>query len=200
MVRHIHSEAQMHNARLSALVFAALVIPSPIAAQQPPAPAGKTFTLSGELLQGYQMLQGNLAAAAEKMPDEHYGFRPTPEIKPFGQLVAHVAMAQFGTCAALKGEPNPRKDEKEDATRTKSEAIALLKASAGYCDPQLTALTEPAMTELTKMGPNQVAKGLLPVSLISHGMEMYGTMSVYLRLKGIVPPTTERQAQMKKSQ
>ena len=107
-------------------------------------------------------------------------------------------MAQFGTCAALKGEPNPRKEEKEDATRDKAEAIALLKASAGYCDPQLTALTETAMSELTKVGPNQVAKGLLPVSPITHGMEMYGTMSVYLRLKGIVPPTTERQAQMKK--
>ena len=64
----------------------------------------------------------------------------------------------------------------------------------------MTALTETAMTELTKMGPNQVAKGLLPVSLITHGREMYGTMGVYLRLKGIVPPTTERQAQMKKSQ
>ena len=67
------------------------------------------------MLQRYQMLQGNLVAAAEKMPEEHYGFRPTPEIKPFGQLVAHVAIAQFGTCAALKGEPNPRKEEKEEA-------------------------------------------------------------------------------------
>ena len=190
----------MHNASLSALVFAALVLPSPIAAQQTPAPAGKTFTLSGELLQGYQMVQGNLAAAAEKMPDEHYGFRPTPEIKPFGQLVAHVAISQFGICAALKGEPNPRKDEKEDATRSKAEAIALLKASAAYCDPQITALTETAMTELVKVGPNQAAKGLIPVSLVTHGREMYGTMGVYLRLKGIVPPTTERQAQMKKSQ
>jgi hypothetical protein len=57
------------------------------------------------------------------------------------------------------------------------------------------------MAELTKVGENQAAKGLLPASLLAHGMEMYGTMAVYLRLKGIVPPSTERQnQQMKKSQ
>lgn len=191
----------MHNARVSALVFAALVIPCGSTAQQMPAPAGKTFTLSGEMLEGYKNVQRSLAEAAEKMPDEHYGFRPTAEIKPFGQLVAHVALAQFGSCSTLKGEPNPRKDEKEDATRTRAEAIALLKASAGYCDPLVSALTDKTMSDLTKMGENQIAKGLFPAILIAHGMEMYGTMAVYLRLKGIVPPTTERQnQQMKKSQ
>jgi uncharacterized damage-inducible protein DinB len=190
----------MHNACVSALVFALFVTPSASSAQQTPAPAGQTFTLSGEMLRGYQNVQRDLAEAAEKMPDEHYAFRPTPDIKPYGQLVAHVALAQFRTCAMLKGEPSPRKDEKEDASRTKAEAIALLKASAAYCDPLVSALTETTMTELTKVGQNQAAKGLLPASLITHGMEMYGTMAVYLRLKGIVPPTTERQnQQMKKS-
>jgi hypothetical protein len=188
----------MHNAGVAALIFAVFVIATASAAQQTPAPAGRTLTLSGEMLRGFQTMQRDLAEAAEKMPDEHYGFRPTPDIKPFGQLVAHVALAQFGTCATLKGEPNPRKDEEEDASRTKADAIALLKASAGYCDPAVSALTDAAMTELTKMGPNQLAKGLLPASLVGHGAEMYGTMAVYLRLKGIVPPTTERQNQMKK--
>jgi hypothetical protein len=101
----------------------------------------------------------------------------------------------------LKGEASPRKEEKEEATRSKTEAIALLKASAEYCDPQMNALTDQSMAELTKVNQNQAAKGLLPMGLISHGMEMYGTMAVYLRLKGIVPPTTERMnKQMKKSQ
>ena len=191
----------MHTASVGALALVLFVIPGASAAQQAPAPTVRTYTLSGELLRGYQNLQRNLTEAAEKMPDEHYGFRPTPDIKPFGQLVAHAALAQFRTCAMLKGEPNPRKDEKEDASRTKVETIGLLKASAAYCDPAVTALTESTMTELTKVGDNQAAKGLLPPSLIAHGMEMYGIMTVYLRLKGIVPPTTEREAQqMKNSQ
>jgi hypothetical protein len=59
--------------------------------------------------------------------------------------------------------------------------IALLKASAAYCDPLVSALTETTMTELTNVGQNQVARELLPASLVTHGMEMYGTMAVYLR-------------------
>lgn len=166
-----------------------------------PAPAGQTFTLSGEMLRGYRNVQQSLDEAAKKMPDEHYAFRPTSDIKPFGQLVAHVALAQFRMCAMLEGEPSPRQDETEEASRSRVEAMALLAASARYCDPLVTALTDSAMSELTKMGPNQVARGLIPASLIAHGMEMYGTMAVYLRLKGIVPPTTERQnEQMKKGQ
>ena len=187
----------MHSSRVRTLMmFVLLAVPSAIAAQ--PMPSGKTFTLSGELASGYKMLQGTLVDAAEKMPDEHYGFKPTPAIKPFGQLVAHVALSQFRTCAMLKGEPSPRKDEKEDTARTKADAVALLKASNAYCDAFVAGLNEAAMTELVKAGDNQVAKGLLPASLISHGMEMYGTMAVYLRLKDIVPPTTEKQNQMQK--
>lgn len=115
----------MRSAIVGALVFALFVVPNAIAAQQTPAQTGKTFTLSGEMQQGYQSVQRNLVEAADKMPDEHYGFKPTPDIKPFGQLVAHAALWQFGRCAAIKGEPNPRKDEKEDASRTKAETIAL---------------------------------------------------------------------------
>ena len=117
--------------------------------------------------------------------------------------MAHIALSQFGTCARFKGEDNPRKDEKEETTRTKTEAIALLKASVSYCDPLVKGLTDSAMAELTKFGDNQVAKGLLPISLVAHGDEVYGTMAVYLRLKGIVPPSTERmnkEMKMKKSE
>ncbi len=190
----------MHTPTVSALMFAVFVLPTVSAAQQAAAPAGKTFSLASELSSGYQNLQRNLTETAEKMPDEHYSFRPTPEIKPFGQLVAHVALSQFRTCAMLKDEPSPRKDEKEEAARSKAEAIALFKASTVYCAPLIAALTESTVTELTKVGQNQAAKGLLPVGLVAHGMQMYGTMAVYLRLKGIVPPTTEQQNQMKKSQ
>jgi len=143
---------------------------------------------------GYQNIERNLLEAAEKMPDADYAFKPTPEVRPFGQLVAHVALSQFATCAALKGDATPpHKDEKEETTRTKTELVTLLKDSAAYCDPALTALKDEDMTVLTKSGPNQAAKGLFLIGTLTHGNEMYGTMAVYLRLKGIVPPSTERQ-------
>ena len=180
--------------RVITLSLTALAIASVAGAQQSDKQAPKIFTLSGEMLRGYQGVQRNLVEAAEKMPEADYGFKPTPEIRPFGQLVAHAALTQFGTCSLLKGETSPRKDEKEDAPRTRAEAIALLKASTEYCDPLVTPLNDTTMAEMVKAKDMQVAKGLLPASLISHGQDMYGTMAVYLRLKGIVPPTTARNA------
>jgi hypothetical protein len=188
----------MRSATIGALMFVVIGVSAVSFAQQPPAPKNQTFTLSGEMQRGYHNVQRNLTEAAEKMPDEQYGFKPTPEIKPFGQLVAHTALAQFRTCALLKGEADPKKEEKEEATRTKADAIALLKASTDYCDPLVSSVTDASATELANIGnDNRAAKGLLPPALISHGQEMYGIMTVYLRLKGIVPPSTERQGQMK---
>lgn len=192
----------MRRITLLTLSAAAVMATAQAQAQQPAAPAApQTFTLSGNMVRGYQNLQRNLTEAAEKMPEANYSFKPTPDVRPFGQLVAHVALSQFGTCAALKGDAaGPHKEDKEDAPRSKTELVALLKESTAYCDPLLTALKDDDMTTLTKAGQNQVAKGLFLAGTNTHGNEMYGTMAVYLRLKGIVPPSTERQNAAKKSQ
>ena len=192
----------MRRITLLTLSAAAVMATAQAQAQQPAASAApQTFTLSGNMVRGYQNLQRNLTEAAEKMPEANYSFKPTPDVRPFGQLVAHVALSQFGTCAALKGDAaGPHKEDKEDAPRSKTELVALLKESTAYCDPLLTALKDDDMTTLTKAGQNQVAKGLFVTGTNTHGNEMYGTMAVYLRLKGIVPPSTERQNAAKKSQ
>jgi hypothetical protein len=65
--------------------------------------------------------------------------------------------------------------------------------SAKFCDPLVNAMTDEGMAQLMKAGPNEVARGLVVTSLNTHGNEMYGTIAVYLRLRGIVPPTTARQ-------
>jgi hypothetical protein len=179
---------------------AVLAVPSLALAQAAP-PAPQTFTLSGNMLRGYQNIERNLLEAAEKMPEADYGFKATPEVRPFGELVAHVALSQFATCAALKSDAAPpHKDDKEDAKRSKAELVALFKESTAYCDPAFQSLKDEDMPVLIKAGQNQVAKGLFLLGTNTHGNEMYGTMSVYLRLKGLVPPSTERQNAMKKSQ
>jgi len=179
---------------------AALLLPAAAGAQQAPA-APQTIGLASTLIRGYQNLQRNLAEAAEKMPEADYAFKPTADIRPFGQLVAHVALSQFGSCATLKGDATvPHKDEKEEAPRTKAQLVALLKESAAYCDPALTSLKDEDLTTFAKSGQNQVAKGLFLTGTNAHGNEMYGTMAVYLRLKGLVPPSTERANAAKKSQ
>ena len=189
----------MRIAHLNALVFALCAIPALCAAQQAAAPTVQTYELSASILKGYQQLQADLAAAADKMPDEFYSFRPTSEIRPFGQLVAHVALAQFRTCSQLKGDADSHKDEKEDKPWSKTEALALLKSSTAYCDPQVNALTDATMAQMIDREKFRAAKGLFPAEILVHGSEMYGAMAVYLRLKNIVPPTTERMNAMKKS-
>ena len=174
-----------------------LALPAIAVAQSTP-PTGQKFTLSGNLLRGHQNIQRNLLEAAEKMPDADYQFKPTPEMRPFGQLIAHVALSQFGSCSTLKGEENPRKSDKEEQTRSKADYIALLKASAEYCNAAFASVNEENVLQLTKAGQNEAARGLFVAGSNAHGNEMYGTMAVYLRLKGIVPPTTERQNQAQK--
>jgi hypothetical protein len=193
----------MFSSRVRALSLVLLGIPAVAAAQDQMQPPAGPMTMSGQLVKAFGSMQKDIAEAASRMPEDQYGFKPTPEIKPFGQLVAHLAIAQFRDCAILKGEPSPKKDEKEEATRTKAEAIALLKASTDYCAPLVNAMDQDAsLTELAAVEKMQVQKGLIPIELAVHGMEMYGTMAVYLRLKGLVPPMSdpERQMKMKKSQ
>lgn len=174
-----------------AVVFIALAA-VPASPQSPP-PTGQKLTLSGMAIRGYTAIQRDLLEAAELMPEADYVFKPTPETRPFGQLIAHVALAQFQACSYLQGGPSPKAAEKEETPRSKAVLIALLKESTTFCNPVVNAMTDEGMVQLMKVGPNEGARGVPVTGLSIHGNEVYGTIAVYLRLKGIVPPTTARQ-------
>ena len=163
------------------------------AAPQSPPPTGQKLTLSNAMIRGYTAIQRDLLEAAELMPEADYVFKPTPETRPFGQLIAHVALSQFASCSLLQGGPSPKAAEKEETPRSKAVLIALLKESATFCNPLVNAMTDEGMVQLMKVGPNEGARGVPVTGLSVHGSEVYGTIAVYLRLKGIVPPTTARQ-------
>ena len=180
---------------VTAIVVAVLGGSLAVAQQQQQPPAKQTFQMVPSALRGYHNLQRNLTEAAEKMSDADYAFKPTPQMRPFSQLVAHVALSQFGNCSVLKGQPDPHKDDKEETFKTKAEALALLKASTALCDDAVNSVTDQNMLEMVAVPSGEVARGLLLTGTNSHGNEMYGTMAVYLRLKGLVPPSTERAQQ-----
>ena len=154
---------------------------------------GQKLTLSGQAISAYNGIQSDLLEAAELMPEADYLFKPTPEMRPFGQLISHVALTQFRTCSLLQGGQNPKAAEKEETPRSKAVLIALLKESATFCNPLVTGMTDEGMMQLVKVGAIEGARGLVLIGLSVHGNEVYGTIAVYLRLKGIVPPTTARQ-------
>jgi hypothetical protein len=163
------------------------------AAPQSPPPTGLKITLSGATISSYTSIQRDVLEAAELMPEADYSFKPTPETRPFGQLISHLALSQFNACALLRGGPSPKAGEKEETPRSKAALVALLKESAAFCNPLVTTMTDEGMLQLMKVGPNEGPRGLVAIGLSVHGNEVYGTMAVYLRLKGIVPPTTARQ-------
>ncbi len=103
---------------------------------------------SDEVKAVYQPVQANILKAAEKMPDSpEYGFKPTPDVRTFGQLIAHVADAQMGMCGIAKGEP--RRGNAASKT-TKPELIAALKASMSSVDGVYSTMTDDAGSAAVK--------------------------------------------------
>ena len=169
-----------------------LLTASPASAQTPLGQINLPAYLQG----GYAGLKMNLTQAAEKMPSATYGFQPgsMPEVRTFGQLFAHVAEAQFGTCAMLKNVPHPHENrDLEQELHTKAEIVEALAASFVLCDDVFSSFTDANETEFVKQGPREVSKSAAMVGLLAHSSEMYGVSTVYLRLQGLVQPSTEQQ-------
>ena len=154
--------------------------------------AQTTSPYLGEIKQYYyEAVKRNLSAMAERMPEEHFPFKPLPEMRSFGESVAHVADAQARNCNLASGAGSKTLDA--DKRTTKAELLGALKESFAICDAVFAALTDARANEMVKMGQSgfQLSKMSLLVSMIAHSNEQHGYMAVYLRLKGIVPPSTE---------
>jgi uncharacterized damage-inducible protein DinB len=105
--------------------------------------------------------------------------------------VAHVADAQARNCNLVAGAGSKTLDAEKK--KTKAELVAALKESFAICDAAFAALTDAQASEMVKVGQSgfQLTKLSLLVSMVAHSNEQHGYMAVYLRLKGIVPPSTE---------
>ena len=132
-----------------------------------------------------------LLRSAEKMPEENYSFRPTEEVRSYGQIVGHLADGQYLFCSAALGEKNP--EPKIEQTKTsKADLIAALKTAFAYCDKAYDGMTDQSGSQIVKLFGNDSPKiGVLNFNNI-HNMEHYGNLVTYLRINKIVPPTSER--------
>jgi hypothetical protein len=176
------------------LVFALVLVPIAAPAQAPAAAqGGQQIPLSEGLRRSYNTLKMNLTETAQKLPDADYSYRPSPDIRPFGGQLAHVANSQFNACAAARGEANPNQGQNLEQTKTaRADIIKALADSFAFCDPAFEKLTDQTALELVRQGQNQVARGQVLAGVLTHGNLEYGILTVYLRTKSIVPPSTER--------
>jgi len=139
-------------------------------------------------------IRRNLADAAASMPVEGYGFRPAPQVRTFAQLIGHVTNANFLFCSAAKGEPSPYKQNAENLT-AKDVALKALLESLAYCDSVYMDTTDTnfgGRASVAGSKPTATTRGAILIFNTTHNNEHYGNIVVYLRLKGLVPPSTAR--------
>jgi len=144
---------------------------------------------------GYERTKGILLRSADKMPEENYNFRPVDSVRTYGQIIGHLADAQYLFCSTASGGKNP--DLRIEKTKTsKADLIAALKEGFAYCDKVYDSITDATSLQTVKFFGNDVPKFAVLSINMSHNMEHYGNLVTYMRIKGIVPPTSEQQGAM----
>jgi uncharacterized damage-inducible protein DinB len=139
----------------------------------------------------YARVSQILLASAGKMPEANYSYKPTDSVRSYGQIVGHVADAQYMFCSIALGEKGP--DLKIEQTKTsKADLIAALKSAVDYCGKAYDGMTDVSGARMVKLFGGDTPKlDVLTVNNM-HNMEHYGNLVTYMRMKNIVPPTSEQ--------
>ena len=139
----------------------------------------------------YDGIKMILLRAAEKMPEEDYNFKPTDAVKSYGQILGHIADAQYLFGSLVLGEKIPA-PQIEKSKITKKELIAALKDAFDYCDKAYTAMTEESAIQTVKLFGQDTPKFSVLQVNGTHTISHYGNLVTYMRMKNIVPPTSEK--------
>jgi len=174
------------NRRTAMLAAMIVFFAAPLLAQAP-APAQAPNTVDA-IRAYYNGVKNNILKAADKMPDDAYDFKPTPEQRTFGGWIAHVADAQIAGCSRVLGTP---KTPGAASKTAKADLMAALKDSFDTCDAAYAGLTDANSNDSVQSFRGPMTRLASLAGNVAHDMECYGAMAVYLRLKGIVPPSSE---------
>ena len=183
----------MAGRRFAAIV--AVMLSAPLAFAQAPAQPRPPQTMTMFLQSQYATLRRNLAGAADKMPAEHFSFRPTSEVRTYAELFAHTIDTQIYFCNLVKGGASPIAGKDLEKTVTdKAGVVQMVKDGFGYCDEVFAGLTQEKLAAMLTLGTApktyQTAAGNQLTMVIVHGNEHYGNLVTYMRIKGIVPPSS----------
>lgn len=137
----------------------------------------------------------NVNESAAQMPDANFAFKPTDQVRTFGQILAHIAGANYVFCSAARGEKSPfAEDHFEKTGKTKADIVKALNESMTYCDAAYTSLTDRSAAESIAMpfGMGNAARASALINNAVHLQEHYGNLVTYFRIKGMVPPSSRR--------
>ena len=142
----------------------------------------------------FSIAKNDILKSADKIPDNLWSYQPTPDVRTVGQLFAHIADGQYEFCSVpAEGKSIDKGIEK--TAKTKAEIVTALKAAFAYCDAAYAKMTDASALEtVTFFGRPMTRIGIMDFDT-AHTMEHYGNLVTYMRLKGIVPPSSEGQKQ-----
>lgn len=169
------------------LTMLCLLLPSTAVAQN---------AVSDAIREGWDSAKRNLTRATEAMPDARFDFKPVDTVRTYGQIVAHVAGANYIFCAAARGEKAPYAEDHFEKTATTKAAIAkALADSIAYCDAAYKSLDDRRAAEMVAapFGSGKSVRASALMGNTGHLQEHYGNLVTYLRINGIVPPSSSGQ-------
>ena len=168
----------------STVALVCLMLPSAAVAQN---------AVSDAIREGWEGAKRNLTRATEAMPEAKFDFKPVDTVRSYGQIVAHVAGANYIFCAAARGEKPPYSEDHFEKTATTKAAIAkALAESIAYCDAAYKSLDDRRAAEMVAapFGSGKAARASGLMGNTGHLQEHYGNLVTYLRINGIVPPSS----------
>ncbi|WP_246301720.1 DinB family protein [Granulicella arctica] len=175
--------------RMSMVLAVAGVMASGVAFGQAPV-AAVALGPAAEVQHSYAGVKANILKSADKMPGDGYSFKPTPDVRTYARVLNHVSEAQLRACGAANGTKDLAKVPAE--TADKAAIVEALNASFAECDKAFAALTDANLSETFTVGPAKRSRIGLMWGTVSHDNEQYATLALYLRLKGLVPPSSEK--------
>jgi uncharacterized damage-inducible protein DinB len=184
--------------RLATVAVLIVGIAAPAAAQTSDGGADALLSPStaASLKAMHDVIRRNIAEAAAAMPAEEYAFKPTPQVRSFGEVLGHIINANFYFCAQARGErpsfgPTDYEKTPDKASLAKGLAEALASCDATY-NGTTDANVGQAVTVQGRSGGKPTTRGLVLMFNTTHNNEHYGNLIVYMRLKNHVPPSTAR--------
>jgi DinB superfamily len=166
---------------------------SGVAMAQAPAGAAAAPVASGpaaEVQRSYAAAKKNILKSAEEMPAENYSYKPEPDIRTYARVLNHVTEAQFRSCGVANGVKDFAKPPAD--TADKAAIVEALNASFAECDKAFAALTDANVLEMFSLGQAKRSRIGLMWGTVAHDQEQYATLALYLRLKGLNPPSSEK--------
>ena len=144
----------------------------------------------------YESVKGNIVRSAEKMPEEQFEFKPVPEVRSFRQILGHVGDTQYLFCSPILGQNNQGPGIEQNLTG-KAEVIKALKEAFAYCDKAYNSMTDAQASQLVNFFGGDHAKLTLLSFNTTHINDHYGNLVTYMRINGLVPPSSESRGKPK---